>query len=171
MALRWFRCRAFAPSDLAWGGIVVDLEEDAIDACSYSRTGEDGDELRLAPADSVSSRGCLHGVRAVEDDRREAAHDGQRAHIDDEVVVAEARAAFGEEDAGIAALANLLDGMAHVPWGDELALLHVDCTSGLCGGLSGGDEQVGLAAEERRNLENVDGLGYGDRNLPRCGRQ
>jgi hypothetical protein len=28
--------------------IVVDLEEDAVDACGHGSTGEDGDELRLA---------------------------------------------------------------------------------------------------------------------------
>ena len=35
------------------GGIVVDLEKDAIDSGSHSGPGEDGNELRLASADSV----------------------------------------------------------------------------------------------------------------------
>ena len=36
------------------GRVVVDFEEDAVDSCSYSRAGEDRDELRLAAGDSVA---------------------------------------------------------------------------------------------------------------------
>ena len=46
-------------------------------------------ELRLAAADAVGRRGLLHGVGGVEDHRRELAHDGERAEIDDQIVVAE----------------------------------------------------------------------------------
>ncbi len=53
MALRWLRWRALAPSDLACGGVVVDLEEDAVDAGGDGGAGEDGDELGLAAGDSV----------------------------------------------------------------------------------------------------------------------
>ena len=84
-----------------------------------------------------------------------AAHDGERAHVDDEVVVAEAGSALGEEDAGVAGRRDLFDGVVHVPGGDELAFLDVDGAAGLCGG----DEQVGLAAEEGGDLEDVDGFG------------
>jgi hypothetical protein len=75
--------------------------------------------------------------------------------IDDQGVVAEAGAAFGEEDAFVAGGARLFDGILHVPRGDELALLDVDGAAGL----ACGDEQVGLAAEEGRNLQHVDGFG------------
>jgi len=59
------------------GGVVVDFEEDAVDACGYGGAGEDGDELGLAAADSVGCGGGLDRVGAVEDDRGEAAHDGE----------------------------------------------------------------------------------------------
>ena len=81
---------------------------------------------------------------------------GQRAHVDDQIVVAERRAALGEEDALAAGLANLLDGVAHVPGRNELALLDVDGAAAL----AGGDQQVGLAAEERRDLQHVDRFGH-----------
>ena len=35
------------------GRVVVDFEEDAIDACGYRGAGEDGNELGLATGDSV----------------------------------------------------------------------------------------------------------------------
>jgi hypothetical protein len=37
------------------GGVVVDFEEDAVDACGYGGAGQDRDELGLAAGDSV---GC-----------------------------------------------------------------------------------------------------------------
>ena len=88
----------------------------------------------------------------VEDHRRELAHDGQRAHVDDEIVVSERRSALGEEDLVVAGFANLGDSVTHVPRRNELALLDVHGASGL----SSGDEQISLAAEERGNLEDVD---------------
>ena len=57
-----------------------------------------------------------------------------------------------------AGFADLFDGVAHVPGGDELALFDVDGAVGRGGGLGGGDEEVGLAAEEGGDLEHgVDG--------------
>ncbi len=52
--------------------------------------------------------------------------------------------------------------MGHIPWGDELALLDVDGSAGF----ACGDEQIGLAAKESRNLEDVDSFG-GDRAVGR----
>ncbi len=137
--------------------VVVDFEEDAVDACGHGGAGQDRDELGLASGDSVGGRGSLDGVGGVEDHRGKGAHDGERAHVDDEVVVAEAGTALGEGDAGVAGVANLFDGVAHVEGGDELALLDVDGSASL----GGGDEEVGLAAEEGRDLEDVDGFAYG----------
>jgi hypothetical protein len=139
------------------GGIVVDFQEDAVDAGGNGGAREYGDELRLAAGDTVRSGGCLHGVRAVEDDGGERAHDGERAHVDDEIVIAEAGAALGEEDAGVAGGGDLFNGVLHVLGRDELSLLHVDGATGS----SGGDEQVGLTAEEGGNLEDIAGLGDG----------
>ena len=47
---------------------------------------------------------------------------------------------------------ELVDDVPHVPRREELALLDVDHPAGL----GGGDEQVGLPAEEGRDLEDVD---------------
>jgi len=49
--------------------------------------------------------------------------------------------------------------VAHVGGGDELALLDVDGAVVCLGGLRGGDEEVGLAAEEGGDLHDVDGFG------------
>lgn len=47
--------------------------------------------------------------------------------------------------------------MADVVWRKKLSLLDVDDTSGFCRG----DEQIGLPAEKRRNLQHVRDIGRG----------
>ncbi len=69
------------------------------------------------------------------------AHHRERAHVDDEVVVAEARAALGDDHARVAGIDDLRDGVAHVVGREELALLDVHDAPGP----RGRDEQVGLA--------------------------
>jgi hypothetical protein len=134
--------------------VVVDFDEETVDAGGDGRAGEQRNELGLAAADSVGGGGLLHRVGGVEDDRGELAHDGERAEVDDEIVIAERRAALGEEDALIAGGADFFDAVGHVPRGDELALLDVDGAAGA----GGGDKQVGLAAEKGGNLEDINGF-------------
>ncbi len=103
----------------------------AVDACRHRRASEQRDELRLPTAYGLSvvvamrGRGQLHGVSGVENHGRELPHDGERAHVDHQIVVAEARAALGDEDALVAGSATLFDGVPHVPGRDELAFLDV----------------------------------------------
>ena len=131
------------------------LEEDAIDARPDRRACEQRNEFRLTARDAVGSGRNLHGMGSIEDDGGEGAHDGERAHVHNEVVVAEGRATLGEKDAGVAGGCDFFDGVAHVPGRDELAFFDVDGAAGA----AGGDEQVGLAAQKRRNLEDVCTLG------------
>jgi hypothetical protein len=139
---------------LGVGGIVVNFEEDTVDAGGDGGARKDGNELGLAAGDSVGGGGCLDGVRGVEDDRGERPHDRQRTHIHHEIVIAEAGAALGEEDARVAGGGNFLNGVLHIFGRNELPLLHIDGTTGF----AGRDEQVGLATEEGGNLEDIAGL-------------
>ena len=96
---------------------------------------------RQAGRDAVAAAGQLQAVRDVEDDRHALlAHHRERAHVDDQVVVAEAGAALGDEDARVARVDDLGDRVPHVVGREELALLDVDDAAGL----RRGDEQVGL---------------------------
>ena len=63
---------------------------------------------------------------------------------------------------GLPASTHLRDRVPHVVGREELALLDVDDAAGP----RRGDEQVGLPAEERRNLQDVGDLG-GRRRLRR----
>ena len=154
---------AFAPSDFASFGLSwTSMNTPSTPAATAARAST-RDEFRLAAAGgvavfvSVRSRGQLHGVRSVEDHRRKLPHDGQRAHIDDQVVVAETRSALGDEHSLVARGVALFDGVLHVPGRDELALLDVD--HALAQGR--GDDQVGLAAEESGDLQDVGDFGDG----------
>ena len=82
---------------------------------------------------------------------------GQPAHVDDEIVIAEGRAALGDEVILAAAGAELGRDVVHVVRREELALLDVDRASAL----RRGEEQIGLAAKEGGDLQDVDDLGGG----------
>ena len=142
------------PVGLGIRWVIVDFDEEAVDAGGYGGTREQRNEFRLAAAGAVGCRGLLHGVGGIEDDGREVAHDGERAEIDYEVVVAEGGTALGKEYAFVAGGADFFDAVAHVPRGDKLAFLDVDGAAGF----AGGNEQIGLTAKECGNLEDVDGL-------------
>ena len=96
---------------------------------------------RQAGGDAVAAARQLQAVRDVEHDRHaQLAHHRKRAHVDDEVVVAEAGAALGDEHARVAGVDDLRDRVLHVVGREELALLDVDDAAGL----RRGDEQIGL---------------------------
>src|SRR4029077_7046856 len=57
----------------------------------------------------------------------------------------------------VAGAGDLLHHIGHVPRREELALLHVDGAAGLCRR----DEEVGLPAQERRYLQDIDYRGDG----------
>ena len=166
------------------GGIFVDLKEETVDAGGNGGAGEHRDELGLPAGDglahgaaSVRGRGGLHGVCGVEDDGSEAAQDGQGAHVNDEVVVAEAGAALGEGDAGAAGVASgevsrgevspgdFFDGVAHVPGGDKLAFFDVEGASGRTAGAGRGEQKISLAAEKGRNLQHGVDIAEGIRGV------
>src|ERR1043165_6286 len=136
------------------GGLrrFVDFHEDGVHAAGDSRARERFDVLRLPARCTPQSARQLQAVRHVEDDGdAETAHDRKRAHVNDEVVVAEAEAALREQEFLAPGGARLLDDVARVPGREELSLLDVDGAARL----AGGDYEVGLTAEEGRDLQNV----------------
>jgi hypothetical protein len=139
-----------------FGGVVVGFEEDAVDACGYTGAGERFDEFGLAAAGVALATGDLDGVRNVEDDRiAQPLQNGERAHVDDEILIAEAGAAFGEDNVFVAGAGDFFDDVGHVPWGDELGFLDVDDAAGF----GRGEEEIGLAREKGRDLQDVADFG------------
>jgi len=74
---------------LGVGRIVVDFDEDAVDAGGNRGAREQRNIFGLAAADPVGCRRLLDGVSGIKNDGRKTAHDGERTEIDDKVVVAE----------------------------------------------------------------------------------
>jgi len=146
------RIRAVGP---CVGRVIVNFQKQAVYAGGYSRTGQQGNELRLTAAYPIGHRRLLHRMGGVKNHWRDAAHDGQGAVIDHQRVVAEAGSALGKEDALIARRTDFLDRVGHIPWGNELAFLDVDGATGFAGGY----QQIRLAAEKGGNLEHVHGFG------------
>ena len=71
---------------------------------------------------------------------------------DDQRVVAEAGAALAQQDLVVARAGELGRDVLHVPGRQELALLDIDRPAGF----GRGQQQVGLAAQESRDLQHVD---------------
>lgn len=140
------------------GGVVVCFEEDAIDACGDSGASERLDKFGLAAARVPFAAGELDGVGCVEDDGvAEFLEDGEGAHIDDKILIAEGRPAFSEDDVGVAGAGDFFDDVGHVPGGDKLGFFYVGDAAGFCGG----EEEIGLTGEEGGDLENVADFGGG----------
>ncbi len=92
-------------------------------------------------------------MRDVVDHRRaEAADDRKRAHVDDQVLVSERRAALGDEDAVIPHFRSFVEDVLRFLGRQELPFLHADGASGACRSR----DEIGLPAEERRDLQDVE---------------
>ncbi len=87
----------------------------------------------------------------------ELGHDGDGSHIDHEVVIAELRAAFRQQNPLIAGFAHLCDNLGHVSWSKKLGLFQVDRLSRP----SGLRDEVRLAHKKRGDLEDVDNFAHG----------
>ncbi len=74
-----------------------------------------------------------------------------RTQVGDEIVVAESRAAFGEQDFFRAGAPGFLHHLAHFRRRQELALFEIDDLAGDGGGFN----QIRLAAEEGGDLQDV----------------
>ena len=135
-------------------GVLVDLHEEGVDAHRRRRPGQRRHELPLAAGGVAAAAGELDRVGGVEADRHaQLAHAcTRRAHVHHQVAVAEGGAALGERARWrLPASRHLRQHVAHVARGQELALLHVHAPA-----VPGaGHHQVGLAAEEGRDLEHV----------------
>ncbi len=131
------------------------LKKDAVDPGSYGSAGKRGDELRLSAGNAVRRGGHLDRVGPVEDHGREPPQNGQRAHVHYKVAVAEGGAALGERDTFIAGRSHFFDCVAHIAGCDELAFFYIHRAAGL----PGGHQQVGLAAQESRDLQYVHAFG------------
>src|ERR1700722_327913 len=90
-------------------------------------------------------------------------HPGYVAIVDYQVLIAEGRPAFGKHDLIIARLPYLFNSKFHRRTTKELPLFDVDHFA--C--LRRGDKQIRLAAEEGRDLEDVDIFGSGGRLVMR----
>ena len=130
---------------------------------SLRRQCHRGHETTVAGGFSITSTRSLNAVGAVHDHRRhDVEHIGNVAEIDHEVVVAEGIAAFREPNLLRAGVASLFDRVAHVATAQKLCFFDVHRAS--CPRRR--HEQIGLTAEERRNLQHIAHFGDG-RSLPR----
>ena len=109
----------------------MDFHEHGVDARGNAGRCERLDVLRESRGDAVAGAGQLQAVRHVEHHRvTELAQHGQRAHVDDEIVVPEADAALGDENRFVSCAGDLRHDMFHVLRREELPLFDIDDLAG-----------------------------------------
>src|SRR6267143_691370 len=92
-------------------------------------------------------------MRRVEDDGITGlAHPVERAHVRDQIVVAESCAALGETKFLTTERRQFLSNIFYVPRRKKLSLLHVDRASGFRRRF----QKIGLAAKKRGDLQQID---------------
>src|SRR5262245_37313201 len=136
--------------------VVVDFHEQSVNAAGHAGARQVPDVFRLPAGGVAKPAGQLQAVRGVEDDRvSELAHYREGAHVHDQVVIAETRPALGDHDLAVTRGLDLFNYVADVERREELALLDVDRAPGR----RRGPQQIGLATEERGDLQDVRDLG------------
>ncbi|AAW76219.1 hypothetical protein XOO2965 [Xanthomonas oryzae pv. oryzae KACC 10331] len=110
-------------------------------------------ELALAARAAALPARQLHRMGRIKHHRTAGvAHHAQRAHVADQIVVAERGATLADHDLRVAGGLGLVHHRLHVPRRQELPLLDVDR---LAGGADVLDE-IGLPHQEGRGLQHVD---------------
>ena len=128
------------------------LDKESVGTYGHRCTCDRFDHRGQSPGDSAGRVGLLQRVGDVHHHRvPERLHRGDAAHIDDQVVVTESRAAIGKQDVRVACVVHFAGRKSHRFGGKELSFLDVDHLPRLRGGY----QQVGLAAEECRDLQYV----------------
>src|SRR5215475_2042203 len=131
------------------------LDKNAGDADRDRSPRDHWHEASLASARRSLPSRLLHRMGGVEDHWRSGlGEDWKCAHVGHERVVAKGHAAFSDEDIGVARANDLGHHILHVPGCEELALLDVHYLAGPRSRY----KKVGLAAEEGRNLQDIDRL-------------
>ena len=132
------------------------LKKDRVDARRHGRTRKDRGKVTVTGRVSAPTPGSLDGMGGVED-RREALlpHPVKGPHVRDQVVVAEGRSPLREAESGTPRGLQLAGDRGDVPRGQKLPLFDVDGLARPRRGL----DQVGLAAQKCRNLEQINEIG------------
>jgi len=139
---------------LVW--VSVDLDEEAIGAGGDGGFSENRRHLSEAAGFIAEAAGLLNTVSGIENDgAAKLFHFFDSGHIVDEAIVAEERSPFGQDDFIVAAGADFFHGIFHFVGGEELTLFYIYRFTSI----GTGTKQIGLPAEECRDLKAIDDLG------------
>ncbi|MPN08971.1 hypothetical protein SDC9_156259 [bioreactor metagenome] len=108
--------------------------------------------LALAAGSCALAARNLYAMRSIHDYRiTKITHNRQSAHIRNQVVVAEAGAAFRQHDIIVACFFCFGNDIFHIPWCQKLAFFNIDYFAGFCCLI----DQICLTAKKRRYLQNI----------------
>ncbi len=137
------------------------FDKQHINADSDASAGERRNKLRRAAARVGRGQTIdANRMRRIKHHRiAQLAHRHQRAHIDDQIMIAKTRAALGENDFVVAGVLNFFNDIFHIFRIEELAFFNIHNSAGFCDRQS----KRRLHAQIRRNLNDVQHLSAGFR--------
>ncbi len=124
-----------------------------------SRAGKHGSHGGVTAGGVTETPGFLHGVSAVKYHGTAGLvlHHFKPAHVHHQIAVAERVAALGKQNFFIAGAVRFFHDVDGIPRRQKLSLFYIHRAA--CGGA--GENKVGLAAQECRNLQHVGYFGGG----------
>src|SRR6185369_5205052 len=133
-------------------GLGMRFHEHARHAGADRGPREHRNVLALPAARGALAARQLYRMRGIEHHGAAGlAHDGEPAHVDDQVLVAEAEAALAHQYLLVAGALRLFDHVLHLPRREKLALLDVERLALL----RGVADEIGLPAQESGRLHHV----------------
>ena len=128
------------------------LQKDAISACGKSCMGKRVDVFALATTNASRSARNLHTMCRIENSWVSVVcHYTEATHIYDEILIPECSAALGLPNFFRPRRIQFIGDKCHLMWREKLPFLYVDRTASRCSSC----EEIGLATEKCRNLENI----------------
>jgi hypothetical protein len=137
----------------------VGFQKETIGSCGGSGGQERRNELPLTSTrPGLTLPRLLDRVSGIEDHRCASclAQSAKVPHVDHEIAIAEERPPLGDGHLSCPPAPDLLDGSAHGFGMQPLSLFDVDWLAGT----ASGDQKVGLAAQERGDLQCVSDLSH-----------
>lgn len=137
------------------GWIFVGFDEEAVATSGYSRSCEDGGKMAVATRVVSSPAGSLNRVGGIKHNvQSQFLHPIYGTHVCDKIIVTETGSPLGKKEGFASGKSQFFRDIFYIPRRKELTFFDIHRPAG---GTGCGDE-IGLAAQEGRNLEHIEKL-------------
>src|SRR5262249_19546805 len=135
--------------------MIMHLHKQAVDPNGGRGASQRRNKFALPTGTCSFSTGKLNTMSRVKNNTAiQFLHNFEGTKIDNQIVISKGSTSFGEQNLVIARALNLRDHILHIPRRHELPFLEVYHFPGL----RGCQQEIGLPAKKRRDLQNIDAV-------------